>query len=352
LGTTCRKIMIPETWESAGSDLSEMQMEDEATSTGIVRIGISGWRYKGWRGVFYPDELAQRRELEFASRQFNTIELNGSFYSLQRPGSFVRWYQETPDDFVFSVKGSRYITHMRRLREPETPLANFFAQGILTLGQKLGPILWQFPPNFIFDADKFNAFFSLLPKTTIEAAALMRKYAGRPSHPVDSSLSGPAHLRHAVEIRNESFVTDRFIRLLHRHQIALVVADTVEWPLLMDVTADFVYCRLHGSEQLYASGYDDSTLQTWAERVTTWAQGGEVLDGRRAAPPNTSTVNSRDVFVYFDNDMKVRAPFDARNLRERTSQLLDSRQAVRSPVDLKAAPAIQTRPLQPKKTGE
>src|ERR1700757_1599013 len=139
---------------------------------GRIRIGISGWRYKGWRGTFYPEHLAQRRELEFAAQRFDTIELKGSFYSLQRPQSFKQWHDATPDEFVFAVKGSRYITHMLKLRNTEAPLANFFAQGVLRLGKKLGPILWQFPPQFAFNAEKLQSFFDLLPRTQKEAATL------------------------------------------------------------------------------------------------------------------------------------------------------------------------------------
>jgi len=154
-------------------------MTPDAIPHGKVHIGISGWRYKGWRGVFYPEKLPQRKELEFASRRFDTIELNGSFYSLQRPESFSRWHAETPQDFTFSVKGSRYITHMRRLRDVEAPLANFFAQGLLRFGAKLGPILWQFPPNFKFEPEVLEAFFELLPRTQMQAAELARKHDDR-----------------------------------------------------------------------------------------------------------------------------------------------------------------------------
>lgn len=291
---------------------------------GRVRIGISGWRYKGWRGVFYPKGLAQRRELEFAARHFNSIELNGSFYSLQYPGSFARWTEETPDDFVFAVKGSRYITHMRKLREIESALANFFAQGVLRLGPKLGPILWQFSPQFRFDSERMQNFFGLLPRTHEEAARLARQHDDRLKDRCWLDCLCDAELRHAIEIRHESFVCEEAIRLLRQHAIALVVADAVEWPLLMDVTADFVYVRLHGSEQLYASGYENDALDVWARRVATWAQGGEVRDGRHASQHDASKRKSREVFVYFDNDAKVRAPFDAINLRERVEKLLGS----------------------------
>jgi uncharacterized protein YecE (DUF72 family) len=275
--------------------------------------------------------------LEFASREFDTIELNGTFYSLQRPQSFSRWYEETPDDFIFSVKGSRFITHMRRLREIERPLARFFAQGILNLGKKLGPILWQFPPNFTFDEERFASFFSLLPNTHAEAATLVHKYAEDLDSERPSPILGSTPLRHAIEIRNESFVTERFIKLLKAYRIALVVADTVEWPLLMDATTDFVYCRLHGSEQLYASGYEDPALQIWAERAATWARGGEVSDARRVMLPPKRQARARNVFVYFDNDAKVRAPFDAHNLRDRVSRLLPELPAIRSSLHVDAS---------------
>jgi len=289
---------------------------------GRIHIGISGWRYAGWRGVFYPAKLPQRRELAFASQKFNTIELNGSFYSLQRPSSFKQWYAETPQHFVFSVKGSRYITHMRRLGEIEGPLANFFAQGLLQFAGKLGPILWQFPPTFKFEPERLERFFQLLPGTQKEAAELARRHDERLANRSWFEVVKDRRLRHAIEIRNDSFVCEEFIRLLRRYRVGLVVADTVEWPLLMDVTADFVYCRLHGSEQLYASGYSDEALDIWARRVVIWATGGEVHDGRRAGTRDAPKRKNRDIFVYFDNDMKVRAPFDAEQLRARVDQLL------------------------------
>jgi uncharacterized protein YecE (DUF72 family) len=293
-----------------------------AVPHGKIHIGISGWRFKSWRGMFYPEKLPQRRELEFASRQFNTIELNGSFYSLQRPESFCQWHAQTPPDFTFAVKGSRYITHMLRLRNVEGPLANFFAQGILQLGPKLGPILWQFPPNFSFDPDRFELFLALLPGTHKQAAELARKHDGRMNNRCWFQVRKDAPIRHAIEIRHESFVNERFIRLLRRYRVGLVVADTVEWPLLMDVTAGFVYCRLHGSEVLYASGYEADALDVWARRVVTWASGGEVDEGRKASRRIATKRQRRDVYVYFDNDIKVRAPFDAQGLRDRVNRLV------------------------------
>jgi uncharacterized protein YecE (DUF72 family) len=281
---------------------------------GDIRIGISGWNYAGWRGVFYPPKLAHRRELAYASRAFRTIEINGTHYSLQRPEDFARWAEETPDDFVFAVKGSRYITHMKRLREPEAGLANFFAQGLLRLGPKLGPILWQFPPNFHFDRARIEPFLALLPRDSEAALTLARRHDDRVAGRTWLKIDKKRRLRHAMEIRHESFVTPDFIALLRKYSVALVSADTVDWPLLMDVTSDFIYCRLHGSEQLYASGYDAPAIAAWSKRAAAWAQGREAPDGKRASPRPAPKRARRDVFVYFDNDAKVRAPFDAQAL--------------------------------------
>jgi uncharacterized protein YecE (DUF72 family) len=293
-----------------------------AAPQGRIHIGISGWRYSGWRGIFYPEKLPHRRELEFASQRFDTIELNGSFYSLQRPQSFVQWHSETPQDFTFAIKGSRYITHMLRLRNVEGALANFFAQGLLHFGAKLGPILWQLPPNFAFEPERLEQFFALLPRTRKQAAELARNHDDRMKDRSWFQVRKDAPLRHALEIRHETFVAEKFIRLLRRYDVGLVVADTVEWPLLMDITSNFVYCRLHGSEVLYASGYDADALDVWARRVVAWARGEEVTDGRKASTRDAPKRKSRDVFVYFDNDMKVRAPFDAEQLRIRVNKLL------------------------------
>jgi uncharacterized protein YecE (DUF72 family) len=281
-----------------------------------IRIGISGWRYAPWRGVFYPEKLQQRRELEFASGVFPTIEVNGSFYSLQSPKSWKTWHDETPTDFVFAVKGPRYITHLLRLREYETALANFLASGVLQLGSKLGPMLWQFPPNFRFDEERFENFFTHLPKDTDTALELARKrdrsrMSGRTALPTQPNR----RLRHAVEIRHESFRDDAFVRLLRRHDVALVVADTAgRWPLLEDVTADFVYIRLHGDEELYVSGYTDEALDMWARRIDAWSRGAEPDDARKASSLKPRRRASRDVYCYFDNDAKVHAPFDAQTL--------------------------------------
>ena len=293
---------------------------------GKVRIGISGWTYPPWRGKFYPAKLPQKQELAYAAGQFPTIEINGTFYSLQRPSSYDTWASQTPGDFVFSVKGSRFITHIRRLREgTEQALTNLYASGLLKLGPKLGPMLWQFPPNFPFDPEHLEAFLQLLPQDTHAAMQLAANHDGRLSG--ERVWLGDAHakkqqLRHAIEIRNKSFVEERFIALLRQYNVALVCADTVEWPRLMDLTADFVYCRLHGSEQLYTSGYSDEALDTWADRVATWARGGEVIEGDHASQKPGRKRAARDVFVYFDNDVKVYAPKDARTLRDKTEHLL------------------------------
>jgi len=288
---------------------------------GRIRIGISGWRYKGWRGTFYPEKLPQRRELQFAAQHFNTIELNGSFYSLQRPHSFKQWHDETPNDFVFAVKGSRYLTHMLKLTNAEAPLANFFAQGVLRLGRKLGPILWQFPPQFAFHPEKLQGFFDLLPRTQGQAAALARNHDQRLKGRSWLEIEADLPIRHAIEIRHPSCECSEFITLLRKNRIGLVVADTVDWPLLMDVTADFVYCRLHGSEELYASGYEADAIEIWARRVVSWSRGQEILEGKKAHPKPGQKRATRDVYVYFDNDAKVRAPFDAQSLRRRVEDL-------------------------------
>jgi uncharacterized protein YecE (DUF72 family) len=292
------------------------------STPGKVRIGISGWRYAGWRGVFYPPKLTQRKELAFAAANFPTIEINGSFYSLQRPSHYEQWAAQTPGNFVFAIKGSRFITHMRKLRNIRTPLANFYASGILKLESKLGPFLWQFPPNFQFNAELLDEFFTLLPRDTQTAAELACEHDPWMKGRVCLETSQSRPLRHAIEIRHPSFVCAEFIRLLRRQKIALVCADTVEWPRLMDVTADFLYLRLHGSEVLYASGYNDVDLNLWAERVVAWARGGQPADGVYAGTTPAPKRAKRDVYVYFDNDAKVRAPFDAQGLTARVDKLL------------------------------
>ena len=266
----------------------------------MIRIGISGWRYEPWRGVFYPQGLPQRRELEFAARHFPTLEINGSFYSLQRPEYYEQWYRETPPGFVFSLKGSRYITHLRRLKEIEKPLANFFASGVLALKEKLGPFLWQFPPMFPFKPERFDAFFGLLPRDTGQALSLARKRDSRLAGRARLAIDAKRPLYHAVEVRHPSFIDPAFLALLRKHRIGLVVADTAgKWPKMFDVTASLVYIRLHGDVKIYTSGYGERALVAWARRIRGWDRQGH------------------DVYVYFDNDVKSRAPFDALGLMKK-----------------------------------
>ncbi len=281
-------------------------------ASGDIRIGVSGWRYPPWRGDFYPQGLAQKNELAFIGEAFPAVEINGTFYSLKRPENFEKWADEVPGDFVFAVKGSRFITHMKQLRDIEAPLGNFFAQGVLGLGKKLGPFLWQFSPRFRFNPERMEDFLALLPHDTDAASQLARKHDARVAGRARLKAPTPMKLRHAVEIRHQSFVDPAFVRLLRRHRIALVCADTVDWPRLMDVTSDFVYCRLHGSEELYASGYGDDELDIWAARVKAWARGSEPKDAERIIDKVGPRRAKRDVFVFFDNDRKVRAPYDAR----------------------------------------
>jgi uncharacterized protein YecE (DUF72 family) len=285
-------------------------------------VGISGWRYAPWRGDFYPEGLSQARELEYAAQRFATIELNGSFYSLQRPESYARWRAAVPDGFVFAIKGSRYITHMLRLRGVDTALANFFASGLFALGDKLGPFLWQFPPNFPYDRERLDAFFAALPRTGAEAMRLARKHDARVTGRARLTTDPRQELRHAIEIRHPSFEQPEFIELLRRRQIALVVADTAgKWPLLEDVTADFVYVRLHGDVELYASGYSDRALAAWARKIRAWLGGADAPGARRASQRAAKRRARRDVYVYFDNDIKVHAPYDAKRLAGKLGSL-------------------------------
>ncbi|WP_350279667.1 DUF72 domain-containing protein [Kribbella sp. HUAS MG21] len=261
------------------------------------RVGISGWRYPPWRKVYYPEGLPQRAELEYASARLNSIELNGSFYSLQRPTSYQRWYDETPDGFLFAVKGPRFVTHLKRLADVDAPLANFFASGVLALGNKLGPVLWQLPPNFQYDADRCAQFFDQLPRATVEAAEVAKRHDERMEGRALLEATVDQPLRYALEVRHDSFKTKHFLELARAHDIAVVCADTAgKWPMFNEVTADFAYVRLHGAEELYVSGYDDKSLARWARKIRGW---------------------KCDTYVYFDNDAKVHAPFDAENLSRR-----------------------------------
>lgn len=279
-----------------------------------IRIGISGWRYTPWRDNFYPKGLRQKDELHFASRAVNSIEINGSFYGLQSPQRYGNWYADTPDNFVFSVKAPRYVTHIKRLRDVEIPIANFFASGPLQLKDKLGPILWQFPPSFKFNPELFDSFLALLPTDTQAAHRMAGHHNSEVKQP-DTETPEKNHLRHCVEIRNESFRTDEFIKLLRHYKVALVIADTAgRWPQLEDITSDFIYMRLHGDTELYNSGYSDSALERWYQRMHRWSQGSQPDDPKLVSDQAPPARKSRDLFCYFDNTDKLWAPHDARKI--------------------------------------
>ena len=269
-----------------------------------IFVGISGWRYAGWRGDFYPRGLVQKKELAYAAERLSSIEINGSFYSLQRPSSYAAWRDETPDDFVFAVKGGRFITHMKKLAGVEAPLANFFASGVLALGPKLGPFLWQLPGSLGFDAERLVGFFEQLPRTTRDATALAQRHDAKlPKDRALTETSVDLPLRHALEVRHHSFAAPEVVALLREHDIGFVVADTAgRWPLVQETTSDFMYVRLHGDLELYTSGYSEQALDAWAQKVLGWAAADQ------------------DVYVYFDNDAKGFAPHDALAFLSRVSE--------------------------------
>jgi uncharacterized protein YecE (DUF72 family) len=268
---------------------------------GRTFIGISGYDYKPWRGVFYPDDLPARRWLEYASARFNSIELNGTFYSLKSPAVFQRWVEETPSrDFVFAVKGGRFITHNLKLRNVERAMSNFFASGVLALGRKTGPFLWQLPATYRFDAERLDGFMRQLPRSSRAAEDVALRHDERLRRGALVDAAANVRYRHAFEVRHPSYFHDEFYALLREHRCGFVVADTAgKFPYAEEVTADFVYVRLHGSQELYASGYSDAELDQWAKRIARWRSTG------------------RDVYAYFDNDIKVHAPYDAMRLAER-----------------------------------
>jgi uncharacterized protein YecE (DUF72 family) len=281
-----------------------------------IRVGISGWRYPPWRGTFYPKNLPQRAELEFAAKILSIIEINGTFYALQRPESYAQWYRETPADFMFSLKAPRFITHMRRLRDIDKPLANWFASGIFNLREKLGPIVWQFPPNFKYDHVRMRDFLALLPPDTASASTIARRREAFMKGRTRLAIDANRPLRYAVEIRHDSFENPVFIDVLREHNVALVISESArQWPMFQDVTADFIYMRLHGDRQLYRSGYSDKALDRWARRIAAWSRGGEPADARKIVPQRAPMRRPRDVYCFFDNtDVKLRAPFDAQTL--------------------------------------
>jgi uncharacterized protein YecE (DUF72 family) len=269
-----------------------------------VRVGVSGWRYPSWRGDFYPAGLVQRRELEYVAFKLSSVEMNGSFYSLQRPATFRAIVDQTPADFPVAVKGGRYITHMKRLAGVETALANFFASGVLALGEQLGPVLWQLPPGLVYDEQRLTAFFDLLPWTTGAAARLAGQHDDKlPSDRVLAECAVDRPIRHALEARDDSFGQPAARSLLEERGVALVASDSPgAWPYLEERTAEFMYVRLHGHTELYASGYSPASLDRWAEKAAVWSDEG------------------LDVYVYFDNDARGRAPHDAVALLERLSE--------------------------------
>ncbi|WP_353707811.1 DUF72 domain-containing protein [Cellulosimicrobium sp. ES-005] len=265
-----------------------------------VRIGLSGWRYADWRGPFYPAGLPQRRELEHVASVFPAVELNGSFYSLQRPSSFVAWREQTPEGFTFAVKGPRFVTHMKRLRDVRTPLANFFASGVLALDDRLGPVLWQLPARTTFDAGLLDEFLALLPRSTAEAARLAREHDDRLRAPAWTEVGADRPLVHALEPRHASFASAEALDVLRRHRVAFAISDGAgHWPLVEAVTSRLVYVRLHGDTSLYTSGYRPHVLDAWAARVRGWCEAGH------------------DVEVYLDNDVHAHAPADALALMSR-----------------------------------
>ena len=268
-----------------------------------VRVGVSGWRYASWRGDFYPRGLVQRRELEYVASRMSSVEMNGSFYSLQRPSTYRRMSEQTPSDFVIAVKGGRFITHFKRLADAHTPLANFLASGVLGLGPKLGPLLWQLPADLGFDEDRLAPFLAGLPRSTTAAAELARQHDDKLSGDrVLLETGGDRPVRHVLEPRHPSFASKAAADLLRAHDVGMVMSDSPTWPCFERVTSDLMYVRLHGHTELYTSGYSSASLDRWADRTREWLTAG------------------LDVFVYFDNDARGRAPHDAVGLLARLEQ--------------------------------
>lgn len=282
---------------------------------GTIRIGLSGWSYDEWGGGFYPEGLAPDDRLGFLSDRFDTVEVNGTFYSLTNPASVRRWREQTASSFIFAIKASRYITHTKRLHEPATALANFFASGLLELGARLGPILWQLPPNLEYDRDNLEHFLDLLPHDTDAAVSLARDHDDRVED-VSYGDGSNHRVRHVIEFRNPSFLQSEAVATVKRHGCALACSHASEWPLVGDVTAGFVYIRLHGPDETYASGYDDSELRRWGRRIETWRSGGRVEDLETAPDLTPPPRQERDVYVYFDNTAAGHAPEDAQQLQD------------------------------------
>ncbi len=265
-----------------------------------IRIGIGGWTYAPWRGSFYPEGLAQRRELEYASRKLTSIEINGTFYGSQKPESFAKWHDETPDDFVFALKGPRFATNRRVLAEAGESVVRFLESGVLLLKNKLGPINWQFAPTKKFDPEDFEGFLALLPK----------------------SMDGTA-LRHAVEVRHESFACKEFIALARKHGVAVVLAADSAYPLIHEHTAPFVYARIMGTKETAAKGYPDDALELWADRACAWSGGNPValpeIAPEIASDTRPKAAKGRDVFLYVISGAKERNPHAAMELIRRVT---------------------------------
>jgi uncharacterized protein YecE (DUF72 family) len=290
-------------------------------TVGRIRVGVSGWRYEPWRRHFYPEGLPQRDELRFASEHLDAVEINGTFYSLQRPERFGTWYAQTPRDFRFAVKGSRFVTHIKRLRDVTVPLANFFASGVLRLEEKLGPLLWQLPRSFQWDAERVDGFLASLPRDFASAARLGHRHDGRLKARAWLRFRTNRRLRHALEARHESFFCDEMVRVLRRHRVALVFSHTDgQWPYAEELTADLVYLRLHGPGRLYASDYDEQAREHWARRIEAWRDGGEPEDAKTITERRPPRHARRDVWVFFDNTDKRHAPHNAAALIERLAR--------------------------------
>lgn len=261
---------------------------------GIIRAGMGGWTFEPWRGTFYPEKLPHARELSYAAEHVPTIEVNGTFYRTQTPKTFAKWASETPDGFVFALKGPRYAVNRRVLAEAGDSIQRFIDSGPLELGEKLGPLLWQFPPTKKFDADDFGAFLDLLPP----------------------SVNGVT-LRHVLEVRHESFCTTEFIALARRHAMPVVFAEHATYPAIADITGDFVYARLQKGSDAEKACYPPKALDRWTERLQTWAAGGVPDDLPRVDDKHKTPRKPRDVFVYFIHEGKVRAPQAAMAIMQR-----------------------------------
>ncbi|WP_206957961.1 DUF72 domain-containing protein [Trinickia acidisoli] len=258
-----------------------------------IRIGIGGWTYEPWRGRFYPGDLTQKRELEYASRRLTSIEINGTFYGMQRATSFEKWHDETPDDFVFALKAPRFATHRRVLAEAGDSVERFFASGVLALKNKLGPINWQFAPTKQFDAEDFDAFLRLLPQRAEGVA-----------------------IRHAVEVRHDSFRHPEFVALAREHGVAIVMAGDSKHPQIADVTAPFIYARIMGTIESESLGYSDDALDAWATRANRWAAGAQP-DDLQAVAQTKQKSTPREVYLYVISGYKASNPAAAMALIER-----------------------------------